>query len=756
MNFQVMVKMMEKEKDKSEKIEDKEKMEVNEEYEHKKRPKDNNDSVASGSVTSNGKETSAKPSNDSESMDIDANKSTDENTKKEKQTKSSKKERKSSSLRYHSNEHHQIPFGGTERTALQQQQNTTSNQNNNTSTSFLDGLKEEDRRTRTRLLPAVDGFRKLHKSEIKSDLKLARAILHKKKKEDEEDMEEKEEENIVIPKTPFIPPYYEKNENDITSNEVLDDQDASDNEETPKKPKEQSKLPLDPSTIETISAYNPPRPPESIGPKKKHRLLRWERHPNEIEIDLDNYKKTVDKTRYEWRKLINECQNVEGMNGVLRNHFMEHAKNLKRESEVLDEEYGDLMGRIRGVVGDEKEMGMNDLIKHLQSDISSNVSSTISNVKVSGLGGITPLSHSTKQPLGSGWTIPRDKVQTPLGNGIVLDILPISELNPNTPPPSLNTPASTIKSTKEIPPFSHSGILLPSRLCIKLPFGIGYFTPESVQVINQSCKLSNEDLLQRWNFMRNSALNEGIHCDHNSMLRCDSKEEQKCYHYIPQNAHISPFIAANRFENSLQEEKNVSSPMDVDKPNEQKDETNIPKEQQVKDNHLSKNGSRKRSADNISSTSLPLDYNLLPCGSQRGTVLVNLHTKDLQTCLENQFRSCKGIIGTPTNTEIPKNILQAESTRLTQLSLQAQVLQKRNALYRQRKIRLRNERCFSNSIERATKVEKFMIEMKDDYIGLKHRLAKELEELGIDCDKVNSMLKDYYRMKGCEVVSGGD
>ena len=77
-------------------------------------------------------------------------------------------------------------------------------------------------------------------------------------------------------------------------------------------------------------------------------------------------------------------------------------------------------------------------------------------------------------------------------------------------------------------------------------------------------------------------------------------------------------------------------------------------------------------------------------------------------------------------------------------------MQKRNALCRQRKIRLRNERCFSNSIERTNKVEKLMLEMKDDYVGLKNILENELIDLGID-QKVNCMLRDYYKTEGCSM-----
>ena len=44
-------------------------------------------------------------------------------------------------------------------------------------TSFLEALSVEERRVRTRHLPAVNEFRKLHKNEIKRDLALVRSLL---------------------------------------------------------------------------------------------------------------------------------------------------------------------------------------------------------------------------------------------------------------------------------------------------------------------------------------------------------------------------------------------------------------------------------------------------------------------------------------------------------------------------------------------------------------------------------------------------
>jgi hypothetical protein len=57
-------------------------------------------------------------------------------------------------------------------------------------------------------------------------------------------------------------------------------------------------------------------------------------------------------------------------------------------------------------------------------------------------------------------------------------------------------------------------------------------------------------------------------------------------------------------------------------------------------------------------------------------------------------------------------------------------LQVRNELYRQRRIRLLNERTFEATSERTHKVEALVSEMRTDLKSLKLRLEEELHELG--------------------------
>lgn len=76
--------------------------------------------------------------------------------------------------------------------------------------------------------------------------------------------------------------------------------------------------------------------------------------------------------------------------------------------------------------------------------------------------------------------------------------------------------------------------------------------------------------------------------------------------------------------------------------------------------------------------------------------------------------------------------------------MQAKVLQLRNELYRQRRIRTLNERVFAATRERSTRVESLVAEMRTDLKSLRNRLDEELVELGIDQDRADAILKEHY------------
>ena len=67
------------------------------------------------------------------------------------------------------------------------------------------------------------------------------------------------------------------------------------------------------------------------------------------------------------------------------------------------------------------------------------------------------------------------------------------------------------------------------------------------------------------------------------------------------------------------------------------------------------------------------------------------------------------------------------------VTLQASVLQLRNALVRQKRIRLLNEKTSLATSDRYRRAEELVSEMRSDLKSLKQRLEQELNELGKSC-----------------------
>jgi hypothetical protein len=96
------------------------------------------------------------------------------------------------------------------------------------------------------------------------------------------------------------------------------------------------------------------------------------------------------------------------------------------------------------------------------------------------------------------------------------------------------------------------------------------------------------------------------------------------------------------------------------------------------------------------------------------------------------------------NEGVPQDTKMLEEQRQDSYILQAKVLQLRNELYRQRRIRSFNQRTFQATKDRSHRVESLVAEMRTDLKSLKNRLDEELNELGIDIEKSEEILKDYY------------
>lgn len=79
---------------------------------------------------------------------------------------------------------------------------------------------------------------------------------------------------------------------------------------------------------------------------------------------------------------------------------------------------------------------------------------------------------------------------------------------------------------------------------------------------------------------------------------------------------------------------------------------------------------------------------------------------------------------------MPTSVEKYESQRENLNKLKIKVLQLRNRLGRQKKIRSLNERNLKSGEKRAHKMEELLVEMQTDLTNLKGRLQEELNELG--------------------------
>ena len=438
-------------------------------------------------------------------------------------------------------------------------------------TSFLDSLSEEQRRVRTRHLPDVAGFRRLHKSEIKRDLAMAKKMLKAASKNgkkssslDEEGAKDAEGEKMDVEGTVASD---DESQSDVDSQMVvpkslpgkghMSDADLANIIENPylasifSLPYNESpyictdvegkmgsaNLPLlfsSPQVVESITAFNPPRPPESVGPKKMHRLNRWERNPQDVEVDLSNYRKTVDRTRQELHKAEDERERIEVVGQHLRAHFFTQLQCMSHEMNLLNDKYeesqtlcikaADLLTsktRSRGVARGSNVM--KDVLSVLKSrgegaslDIPRGQSSALKSVCSVGVGGV---SDDATSGLASGWLVPGDQVSTAYGEGTVSHAFGPTPLDATQPPYSLTETrngkdlAAKGQDSDQKLENPKVSVILPPRICVKLPFGIGYFCPKNVKTLDNPSCFSDDQLAKRWLAMVDSSKGTGTCVD---------------------------------------------------------------------------------------------------------------------------------------------------------------------------------------------------------------------------------------------------
>ena len=553
--------------------------------------------------------------------------------------------------------------------------------------SFLvEALTEEERRTRTRFLPDVDGMHMLRKNEIKDDVALARSLPtiispqgsvqtrtkrleggagRRAKKIDADSMDvdgdktipatpddddddnsdspktiELPYSNLVVPSDAFVAP---KGVVDGETYGTITVKDVAQNE---------ANVPS-PSKVESVTSFNPPRPPESVGGKKKHRMIRWERRPEDIEVDMKNYRRTVQRTRQELQKSEDEYDRLEMIDAHLRRHFLNHTdllndenKNLHAEMEVEIQNLmkgSDLAGsRTRSKNLTKVDVVMRDVLsmltKNQQKDVSmddgtSNVESDLTTL-FSGYGGLNSQAfvdwdNSTDfKPMKpcSSWIEPGQQVKTPYGEGTVLAVFPPES------PPSTNTTGNVVGITESGQSLlssgraptelqknkSHDGkddkdkydSLLPLRVKVRLNYGTGTFVAASITKMESPAHFTDAKLAKRWKGMIESAVQVGPCIDLQGMLP-------------------NPDNIGKEMSPVGDEGKSKVSGMDVDGDN----------------NVKSPDGTTTSTALDSFDQFFPVGASLIPTKSGRGNFLHNMEIGDIEKTLQTALYDGHGVLG---------------------------------------------------------------------------------------------------------------
>ena len=562
-------------------------------------------------------------------------------------------------------------------------------------TSFLESLSEEERRTRTRFLPDVDGMHTLRKHEVKGDLALARSIASgsgvtslgpskknkpgKRGRVDDDGMEVEEDEDttpseddrsselgtttfeigkrdLTLPSNAFIPP----------------PGDASDLRDGQRR----GEL-LSPLIVEAVTAFDPPRPAESVWAKKKHRMLRWERRPEDLEVDLSNYRKTVQRTRQELHKAEAECERLETIDSHLRRHLLGHLDSLNEEYFRLNDELGrvqqecvsaaDLLtSRTRSRGAGKGTYVMRDVLSVLKArgaemkekGIAMEPPASEDPSRPGGLGGLSSFSFEdwvgssvvSPKKLASSWLLSGDKVQTPYGKGTVLDVYSFSKLSDAFSPidtsvnPLAQTAAqraakpkdadkSSSKKKKEdliantsaafsqvdgkvATRESDTNPTIPPRVSVKLQFGVGYFPIGSVNPIEDVSSYSDGEFASRWQKMFATASKVGTCLDVEGMA------------FVSESS-------SGLISDSDEGKNEESTAMDVD--------DDAAKQSEAPEADQSSKGSE--AVKSASRRFLPFGAGLLPTSSGRGSYLQDLSVINIEKEIHTALFDAEGVLG---------------------------------------------------------------------------------------------------------------
>jgi hypothetical protein len=664
-------------------------------------------------------------------------------------------------------------------------------------TSFLDVLTEDQRRKRHRYIPAVEGFRRLYKNEIKVDMMAAR-MLHRKRKvfdpttaaaaaaedvvgeddimEEDEDEEEEEEEDEDVGTIDEVggggggeetTNTSSSSENDII---VSSDKDAVPDKMAFIVPSEDAmslanggrlaslmvntpfensvKGPVgsggggtptttgtssgggsarSPQLVDSLTAFNPPRPQESTAAKTKHRLKRWEANPSEVEIDLSNYRKTVQRTRKELQAAENERGRIELVSAVMREHFQKHLIAYKEEimavhDQLLETNMGCLKAEERynivrsmSLRGSGKSMkdvlvtltALEDELKNVSESgdggDGSNVIAALPSEKsadwrVPGFGGVS--TPGSKAEMASGWILEGDNVITPSGEvGEVIDVKVT---------PALDDAADKNSDFAEKPHSSSDKKEIDDAMDVdKETEEETKELAEKLVQANDAVKSADDYALVEKISVRLS--NGDVKVFKSAELKFNPKKPPTLTHFNKAlgkrwNAMLKT-AEAGKHSHDLSAMDNYINASFVTDDSEDGNDTN------TDDCLISPFGSDMIAAPE----SVRAFPSVIPPDVLEETVRKVVYEKTTPRIIP----------------DIPADLKKYESQKEDLNRYQARVMQLRHRLGRQKRLRRLNERTLTEGKSRSHKVENLLLEMQMDLKNLKERLHGELSELGI-------------------------
>jgi len=655
-------------------------------------------------------------------------------------------------------------------------------------TSFLDMLTEDQRRKRHRYIPAVEGFRRLYKNEIKVDMAAAR-VLNRKRREFDPNATTVEDIGVLEENDAVEREKAEK-EADAMMDEVGGGEDGSDNNNSSSNNKNGTSIaasdkdsvpdkmtfivpsedalslanggrlaslmvntplettaaagvstgtpssyggggggpvPRSPQLVDSLTAFNPPRPQESTAAKTKHRLKRWEANPSEVETDLSNYRKTVQRTRKELQAAENERGRIELVSAVMREHFQKHLIGYKEEIMAVNDQLLETnmaclkagerynVGRSMSLRGSGKSMkdvlvtlkGLEDELKNASAGSSSSGGggggSTVSSAllsseksldwRVPGVGGVS--TPGSKAEMASGWILEGDNVViTPSGEeGQVIEVKVVQALDDKKEDAAGKKQGEDAMDVDK----PNESEKKESAVVKSVNGADGKKSADAYALVEKiSVRLSNGDV---------KVLNS-------SELKFNPKK-------LPTLTHVNKALG-KRWSAMLKTAEAVKHSHDLSAME------NYINASFATDDSEDGNDAPVTNDDDCLVASFGSDMLAAP---ESVRAFPSVIPPDV---LEETVRKVVYETTTPRIIpDIPADLKKYESQKEELNRYQATVMQLRHRLGRQKRLRRFNERTLAEGQSRSHKVENLLLEMQMDLKNLKERLHGELSELGI-------------------------